>query len=206
MTAGFLTPRPTGAKGESPAVRSGRRAPADQRPAPVVVPTPNSPSEPSAAGSPTLGTTPSWKRVRGATLVSFVRSPRTGSSATSVNIKTGSPQKSTWGVGERFQHTTGWTRAKVRDEQAFQHLASKSMKADSSAAAPSGKSRFVVERADMDRSPPGVVHARACTAEGMGLTQAILKVPGRMVITPRDANGDAVVASEADVFRIQIRG
>ena len=56
------------------------------------------------------------------------------------------------------------------------------------------------------RSVPGTVAPEKTTAEGGGLTGAILKVPGRFYIQPRDSDGRAVAASLADVFRIHIVG
>ena len=160
-------------------------------------------------------------------------SPRTeeGSSASVVQPQ---KRKSTWGNSNRFETAKGWTQQKARDDDRFALLnaiffqeadapsaaASSSVGASprasakklptSDAAKPDGRSRFVVSRPAsslaVPRSVPGTVAPEKTTAEGGGLTGAILKVPGRFYIQPRDSDGRAVAASLADVFRIHIVG
>ena len=131
-------------------------------------------------------------------------------------------KRSTWGTSDRFEAGTGWTREQTRADQRFAALnaasdasydgedALISARTAKAAARPDGRSRFVVSRPEsslsVPRAPPGTLAADMCTAEGFGLMQAILKVPGRFYIQPRDADGNPVAASFADVFRIHIVG
>ena len=151
------------------------------------------------------------------------------SSAVSFAVQHAAPapaqSKSSWGSSNRFEARSGWTREKSRDEARFLALienAENRLEAEDATeeersgepkkpiAMPDGRSRFVPSRPEGDldymRSPPGTVYPAKSTAEGPGLQAAILKVPGVFHVQPRDSEGNPVIASLADVFRIHIVG
>lgn len=109
-----------------------------------------------------------------------------------------------WGTTERFEPRLGWTNQIGRDERRFAELGG--LLGDGGRHGPDSGSHFRPSGAQGERAPPGTVHSASCTAEGFGLESAILKVPGRFFITPRNAEGEAVIASHSDSFTIDITG
>ena len=114
-----------------------------------------------------------------------------------------------WSSSDRFATKCGWMNEKSRDDSRLAALLGGD-DAPGSAKVPDGRSRFVVSRPEASlagpRSAPGTVCSKVSTAEGPGLISSMLKVPGKFVIRPRDAEGRPVIASYADVFRIHIVG
>ena len=179
------------------------------------------PSEAKPAEAKGEAGSPSSRRGRNSpgadSMGSSATSSRAGASARGAEKP---KSRSTWGTSDRFESGSSWTREKARDEARFAALSSE-MDGPADGASqvssrrppnprPDGNSRFVVSRPEssltVSRSPPGAVVARMTTAEGMGLGQSILKVPGRFYIQPRDEYGLCIAASLADVFRIHIVG